>query len=122
MHNQVVGKNGEDAAVGFLESKGFSIIERNYWKKWGELDIIAEKKGRLHFIEVKAVSHETEGFSPEDRVHREKWRRMARTIETYLLERNVPHETDFQVDVVSVYLSVDTKKTRFDYLEDVYME
>ncbi len=122
MHTQIVGKNGEDAAVAYLESQGFSIVERNYWKKWGELDIVAEKAKKLYFVEVKAVSHETEGFSPEDRVHAEKLKRMGRAIETYLLERNVPHETDFQVDVLCVYLSPDAKKTQFDHIEDVYLD
>ena len=119
---QATGKAGEDAAAKYLESKGFSIVERNYWKKWGEIDIIAEKAKKLHFVEVKAVSHETDGFAPEDRVHREKLLRMGRTIETYLLEREVPYETDFQVDVLSVYLSEKGRDTKFDYLPDVYLE
>lgn len=121
MHNQLVGKKGEDLAVDFLINKGFAIVDRNYWKKWGELDIVAQKKGKLHFVEVKAVSHETAGFSPEDRVHREKLLRMGRTIETYLLEKNVPHETDFQIDVLSVYMGDGAGEARFDYLEDVYL-
>lgn len=122
MHTQIVGRDGEDAAALFLQNQGFSITERNYSKKWGELDIIAQKAKKLHFVEVKAVTHETKGFSPEDRVHKEKLKRMGRTIETYLLERNVPHETDFQIDVLSVYLSPDPTKTRFDYIPDVYIE
>ena len=119
---QAVGKAGEDAAAQYLESGGFSIVERNYWKKWGEIDIVAEKAKKLHFVEVKAVSHETDGFAPEDRVHREKLLRMGRTIETYLLERNVPYETDFQIDVLSVYLGEKGREARFDYLPDVYLE
>ncbi len=115
---QKVGREGEDAAAKHLENEGFTIVERNYWQKWGEIDIVAQKKGKLHFVEVKAVSHETEGFAPEDRAGREKLRRLGRTIETYLLEREVPHETDYQIDVLSVYLD----KNEFDYIEDVYFD
>ena len=52
------GKVGECIAVKFLENKGFEIIEQNYRKKYGEIDIIAQKGKILHFIEVKSVSCE----------------------------------------------------------------
>jgi len=50
------GDLGESIACRFLINKGFSIVERNYLKKWGEIDIIAKKDGKAHFIEVKSVS------------------------------------------------------------------
>lgn len=54
-HNEV-GKIGEDTACRFLMKRGFKIIEKNYWKKWGEIDIIAKNKGKIHFVEVKTKS------------------------------------------------------------------
>ena len=56
---QKKGEIGENIAVKFLMKHNFSIIERNYTKKWGEIDIIAEKSNKLYFIEVKSVSRET---------------------------------------------------------------
>ena len=53
------GNLGEDLACRFLMKRGFDVIERNYLKKCGEIDIIATNKGKIHFIEVKSVSHET---------------------------------------------------------------
>ena len=53
---QKTGEIGENIAVKFLVKQGFSILNRNYTKKWGELDIVAEKAGKIHFIEVKSVS------------------------------------------------------------------
>jgi Holliday junction resolvase-like predicted endonuclease len=53
-----VGKIGEDTAARFLVKQGFMIVERNYWKKYGEIDIVAKKKGVIHFVEVKTVSCE----------------------------------------------------------------
>ena len=50
---------GENIAVRFLVKHNFSILERNYTKKWGEIDIIAEKSSKLYFIEVKSVTRET---------------------------------------------------------------
>ncbi len=55
---QKLGQLGETIAVTFLINRGFSIVERNYTKPWGELDIIAEMDKKLYFIEVKSVSRE----------------------------------------------------------------
>jgi Holliday junction resolvase-like predicted endonuclease len=51
--------------VNTLKSKASSIKERNYTKKWGEIDIIAIKEDKLYFIEVKSVSCELEGLNAE---------------------------------------------------------
>ena len=56
---QQTGEIGENIAVKFLVKHGYSILERNYTKKWGEIDVIAEKEGKLYFIEVKSVSRLT---------------------------------------------------------------
>lgn len=53
---QKIGEIGENIATRFLVKHGYSIIDRNYTKKWGEIDIIAEKDSKLYFIEVKSVS------------------------------------------------------------------
>jgi Holliday junction resolvase-like predicted endonuclease len=58
------GNLGEDIAEMFLVKQGYRIVECNYLKKWGELDIVSEHNRILHFIEVKTVSaqrvsHET---------------------------------------------------------------
>lgn len=47
------GKIGEDATAQKLQSEGFCIIARNYRKPFGEVDIIAQKKDLLIFVEVK---------------------------------------------------------------------
>ena len=49
------GDESESLATRFLEQEGFLILERNYFaRKLGEIDIIAQKEGVLHFIEVKS--------------------------------------------------------------------
>ena len=49
------GDIGEDIVCKFLLRKGYKIIERNYLKPWGEIDIIAENDKSLVFVEVKSV-------------------------------------------------------------------
>ena len=61
---QKIGEIGENVAAKFLMKHGFAILDRNYTKKWGEIDIVAEKDNLLHFVEVKSVVRE--GVSPAD--------------------------------------------------------
>jgi len=132
------GNLGEDLACRFLMKRGFDVIERNYLKKCGEIDIIAKNKGKIHFIEVKSVSHETlssvsglpaqagetddiNGFRPEDNVHPWKLQRLARTIQVYLQEKNVSSETDWQFDVITVYIDKKRLISKVNILENVVL-
>jgi len=126
-----IGDIGENIACRFLVKRGFEIIEQNYNKKWGEIDIIARKGQKLHFIEVKSVtrdslkyvSPETDSYRPEDNLHPWKLKRLSRVIQTYLLgykgNRDVTHETDWQFDVVVVYLDIKGLQAKINYLEDI---
>ena len=114
---QKIGNIGEELASMFLMKRGFKIIERNYRKKWGELDIVAEKDRIMHFVEVKAISNSN--FRPEDAVRAWKKERMSRAIRTYLLDHKVPDETDFQIDIAAVFLDFTRKKARIRMLKNV---
>jgi putative endonuclease len=127
---QVTGEIGENTAVRFLVKQGFSIIDRNYTKKWGEIDIIAEKAGKLYFIEVKSVSkpnldvvtRETlDQYHPEDNMHPWKLKRMSRTIQTYLVSENIPEDKEWQVDLLVVFLDVDGKKARIKVVSNIIL-
>jgi putative endonuclease len=126
---QKLGEIGENVAVKFLMKHGFKVINRNYTKKWGELDIVAEKGNKLYFIEVKSVAretldnviHETSNYRPEDNMHPWKMKRMSRTIQTYLLSKKVSDETEWQVDLYIVYLDVPHKKARVKVVSDIIL-
>ncbi len=124
---QNVGEIGERAAERFLRQHSYTILERNYWKKWGEIDIVADKDRVIHFVEVKTVSRETvpeagsDNYSPEDNIHPWKRRRFARTIETYLLERRINEERDWQVDSIAVYVNQAGEVLKVDQLEDIIL-
>ena len=123
------GNIGEDIAVKHLVSKGFSIIDRNYLKKWGEIDIVARGTDhKLHFIEVKSVSREISSnlkkivshdtFRPEENVTRAKLLKMERTISSWTLEHEF--EGDWQIDVVTIELDMEKRVGRFRMSENVY--
>src|SRR3989344_4627904 len=136
--SQKTGEMGENIAVRFLVKQGYSILERNYTKKWGELDIIAEKERKLHFVEVKSVSRETldevtpastslggpetlDQYHPEDNMHPWKLKRLARTIQTYLLSEKVTEEKEWQMDLLVVFLAIKDKKARIKVVSDIIL-
>ncbi len=133
---QKIGEIGENIAVKFLVKHDFLILDRNYTKKWGEIDIIAEKANKLYFIEVKSVSRETlntfipKSFNdsderyqhrPEDNMHPWKLKRLSRTIQTYLLSERIPDDKEWQVDLIVVYLCQKEKKARVKVVSDIIL-
>jgi len=127
---QKIGEIGENIAIKFLMKHGFSVLDRNYTKKWGEIDIVAEKDNKLHFVEVKSVSRETsssvsheilDNYHPEDNMHPWKLKRMSRTIQTYLLDKKVVDEKEWQVDLLVVFLDIKNKKARIKVVEDIIL-
>lgn len=123
--SQKIGQLGEDIACKFLMKHGFYVIERNYTKKWGEIDIIAKKEGKLHFVEVKAVSRVPskgmDNYKPEDNIHPWKVKRLSRVIQTYLLERKVPENENWQFDICAVYLNMVDKKAIVKMSDDIIL-
>lgn len=125
---QKLGELGESIAARFLKSQGFQIIGRNYTRKWGEIDIIGKKDGRLYFFEVKAVSCAIENVTresllairPEDNMHPAKLKKLYRTIETYLMDKeNVLYTDNWQLDVICVYVDQITKKAKVKHMENI---
>lgn len=108
----------------------FSILDRNYTKKWGEIDIIAEKDNKLYFIEVKSLSkpnldivtHETlELYHPEDNMHPWKLKRLSRTIQTYLLSERIGGEKEWQMDLLVVFLDLANKKAKIKVVSNIIL-
>lgn len=67
-NHREVGRQFEDAAAAYLESKGYVILERNYGDRKGEIDIIAKDGKELVFIEVKYRRNLEKG-DPAEAVH-----------------------------------------------------
>jgi len=76
------GNESEELATRFLEETGFAIVERNFYaRKLGEIDIVAEKEGVLHFIEVKSSGKE---FDPVYNLTPQKLQRVINSAHYYL--------------------------------------
>ena len=125
--SQKIGELGEAVACSFLEKHGFLILERNYTKKWGEIDIVAEKKNKRYFIEVKSksvssldfVSNEND-IRPEDNMHIWKIKRLRRVVETYLINKRLGH-IDWQFDLAVVYLDIEKRLARVKIVDNIIL-
>ena len=126
---QKIGEIGENIAVKFLMKQGFAVLDRNYTKKWGEIDIIAKKDQKIYFIEVKSVSRDLskvsqetlDAYKPEDNMHPWKLKRMSRTIQTYLLSHKQYDDYEWQVDLITVFLDIINKKAKIKRIEDIIL-
>ena len=91
------GNIAEDKACTFLLENNFEIIERNFYSRFGEIDIIASKNGVFHFIEVKsALEYElaVQNITPG------KLHKFIKTVHVYMKKNKL--DTDFMIDAVIV--------------------
>lgn len=132
---QQIGELGEHIACKYLIKQGFKVIERNYTKKIGEIDIVCNKDSVIHFVEVKTivtrvtgvnqsnVSRETskngELYNPFENITKHKLRKFSRTIEWYLAEKHVSRETCWQIDAIAVVLNYNTMIANVNVLWNV---
>jgi putative endonuclease len=122
---QEIGSLGEDFATEYLENKGFEIVERNYLRKWGEIDIIARRGCVLYFVEVKTravdlATRNREWYRPEENLHGLKLQRIKRAIQSFLFESRVSIESSWEFSVVTVILNQKNRELhQIEHLENL---
>jgi putative endonuclease len=115
-----LGDMGEAIACEFLKKHGYEVVERNYLRKWGEIDIVAMKDGILHFVEVKSVTYVTnKEYRAEDNMHPWKLKRLGRVIQTYLLHKKL--DCDWQLDLITVQLNMATRRAKVELIENIVL-
>ena len=111
------GQTGEDLAVCYLENQGYTIVERNYRKRIGEIDIIARDGECLVFIEVKTRTNRRFG-SPFDAVDFRKQQQISRVALAFMTQHRCG-EVPVRFDVIGVHLEesprVELIKNAFEY-------
>ena len=111
-----LGKSGEDLAVALLEETGYRILARNYKTKLGEIDIVADDKGTLCFVEVKTRHSDKHGL-PGEAISGFKQRQISKAALLYLKENHLL-DKKARFDVVSIIYSEDTP--RLDLIKDAF--
>jgi len=116
MDRQEVGKLGEEAARKFLKKQGYRIRETGFRCPRGEIDIIAQKKDCLVFVEVRTKISLDFG-TPEESITAAKKERLIASALTYTnTHQNIP--SLWRIDVVAIELDEKGKIRRIEHIEN----
>ena len=126
----VTGKLGEAVAAHYLEKQGLEVIEMNYQKTFGEIDIVARERDLIHFVEVKTVSHETiellkqavsrETWRPEEQVHQRKLHQISKAIQAWISEHS--YTGNIQIDVLALRIVPRETFCSINWLQNVIID
>ena len=116
MNRQEVGKLGEKAARKFLKKRGYRIREVGFRCPRGEIDIIAQQKDYLVFVEVRTKSNLDFG-TPEESITQSKKKKLVALALTYTsTHQNLP--SLWRIDVVAIELDDKGQPTRIELIEN----
>ena len=128
MRNDLTGRWGEETAAAYLRRRHYTIVAANYRCRLGEIDLIAENRCCLVFVElgcfvfVEVKLRKSAAFAEAlEFVDRHKQERIRRTAELYLCEH--PEQTKQpRFDVIEVYapFGTETKRPEIRHLEDAF--
>jgi putative endonuclease len=116
MSRQDTGATGEKLAAGYLKKQHYKIIQTNFRFREGEIDIVAEKKNVIVFVEVRTKT--TAGFgTPEESVTNLKKQKLINSALHYLQLYNMSNR-QWQIDFIGVVLDSSGKCTRLDHIQN----
>jgi putative endonuclease len=124
MKTKSIGFLGEDKAVVYLQNNHYQIVQRNFRKKWGEVDIIAKDKKtkEIVFVEVKArVFNGLSGLMPEEALTTRKIRRLKRVFLSYLNQHHL-EESPWRFDFIAVEIRQGKQNPIVRHYKHVFIE
>lgn len=114
-----IGIIGEAEAVKMLEQKGFRILEHNWRMGHLEVDLIAENKKEIVFIEVKARTTTFGGKMPEEYVDEDKKRRVVAAANVYIKHHKIEKTPRF--DIIGIVVNAATQEISYrHHLENAF--
>ena len=120
MKRQQTGHLGEKLAAGFLEKRGYHILQTNYRCPEGEVDIVARYKDCLVFVEVRTKRSQEFG-SPEESITTAKMDKLRRVAAHYRqTQDDIPDS--WRIDVVAVELDRQNRPRRIEHIENAVGE
>ena len=119
-----VGSFGENKAMTYLQNSHYQIIQRNFQKKWGEIDIIAKdsKTKEIVFIEVKTRQlNYANSLSPEEALTAKKVRRLKRAFLSYLNQYNL-EDKPWRFDFIAIEIDNFSQEPIIRHYKDIFLE
>jgi len=123
-NNIETGIIAEEHVAQYLIGLGYTLADRNYRTKLGEIDIVAFKNGVVSFIEVKAnrISYAGGIFGAETRADKAKLRKVRLSAEIYLTANKYPRDQPWQIDVIAVTLDNSRNTPKIKHFKNVDVE
>lgn len=114
-----IGIKGEEEAANMLKAKGLKVIEHNWRMGHLEMDLIAEGKEEIVFVEVKARTSTFSDLLPEEYVDEDKKRRMIAAANGYIKYHHMDKSPRF--DIIGILVNPDTMEVSYrNHLENVF--
>ncbi len=114
MNTTEVGRRGEELAESFLRKSGYKVRERNFWCRFGEIDLIAVDGDYIVFIEVKTARDNS--FFPQENITAQKRTRIIKVANYY--RTNFKFKNNYRFDVVIVQLK--KEEAEFDLIKNAF--
>ena len=117
--NNLAGAWGEAVAADYLRKKHYKIVAANYYSRYGEIDLIAQNRKFLVFVEVKLRKNDRFAQAREF-VNRQKQDKIRMTASIYLAEHTSSLQPRF--DVIEIYApdGVQTPNPEIYHMEDAF--
>jgi putative endonuclease len=112
------GRRGEDMAAGYLVSKGWELVARNWATNLGELDIVANDGLHVVFVEVRTTTSNQFGLGFQSVDYRKQ--QQVRRLATQFLQQQQMGDLPLRFDVISVLLSKEREFVDLQHLEGVF--
>ncbi len=116
MDKQLIGRYGEIVASRYLRYQGYIVISAHYNSRLGEIDLIAEDKKYICFVEVKTRS-ENMKYSPADAVDTAKRNKIIATSQLFLKNSKIDKQPRY--DIVEVYFK-NNEPVRVNHIEGAF--
>ena len=101
-NKRTIGFEKEQLAIQYVTSQGMTILEKNFYFRGGEIDLIGTENEYLCFIEVKYRTTNQYGL-PEDAITWEKQKKMIFGAKQYLYKQKLPFDTPCRFDTITIY-------------------
>ncbi len=114
-----LGRAGEELACEFLREQGFFISARNYRSERGEIDIIAENREMVLFVEVKLRKY-TAGYLPREAVTNDKRKRLLHAAKNFIYRSKTLLQPRFDIIEITMNERQDLKDADVNWIENAF--
>lgn len=117
------GRKGEEAAAKYLKQIGYRILEMNFsnpsGRRLGEIDIIAQDKDEIVFVEVKTRQKKSTQILPEENITRFKLYKLNKAAAFYIQKKGL-FECSYRFDAISVVADPDSHCAQLRHLKNIF--